>query len=284
LKGIKLLGDPGLEFIGKTNHGKLQAYLYKSLDKLWEKKEVNSTWRDINKDAFTQMHPVFLYFIFRTYYEFAYANRNVAIKDLPNNQNVGLNFDHRLKALTSLMLFRIKSKIDSDICCEIGLGDNANMMHKEFGSKFTKRVNTLNPWDRATRISIFDDWNEKFYKSGEDVNLLTFKCVFENVIEMLQDPIVLQSIRPNWIHLCSKYWAASWGLWPDTFTFGDDPTGEDTSTVADEDVFEEDINQIMESRVKIVRDKLDVIVSEIKTLAENHIASDLEKWIAFLNI
>jgi hypothetical protein len=277
------LSDVGLEFIDRTNHGKLQVYLYKALDKLWEK-EASSTWRDINKCAFTQMHPVFLYFIFRTYCDFACVCRSVEIKDLPDNPNVKLTFNHRLRALQSLMLFRIKSKIDSDFCYENGLGDNAKMMHAEFGCKFMNPVNVLNPWDRATRISIFDDWNEKFYKSGKEVSRLTFKCVFESVREMLQDPTVFQIIRPSWIHLCSKYWTSSFGLWPDTVNFGDDSIDEDSSMATDEEIFTDTMPRIVTEELEIICSKLSVIVSEIKMLAENYTASDLEKWIAFLNI
>jgi hypothetical protein len=213
LNSMQVSQEPSFEnYLQRSMHGSLQSYLYGELDKLWLQKSENPIWIKVNRYAFSQAHPVLLYFIFRTYYNFAYAFDGREIRDLPQYSTISLNFNSRLTALKSLMLFMIKSSIDSTICKENGLGENAVWIHKQFGEKF------------AERVSVFDKWNKKICENFGDENL-TFKYVFENLQQELQNLRTFEYVNPRWIHLCSKSKWRYVGVWSETFYFADDPLG-----------------------------------------------------------
>lgn len=261
--------------MGKSSHGALQAFLYQELYKIWLQEKKNNLWLFVRHHAFDGFHPVLLYFVLRTYYDYAYefyettADMLPEIHKLAEARNLTFDLNSRLEAFESLMLFRIKSRIDTDICCEFYFPGNSIWMHKEFGDKLRSRVDYL------------EKWNQKFYKTDD---YITFKSTFELISSLINKSRsnFFQS-SPEWISLCSKpslvsfcsktRWRFCIGPLSDTIDFNDVPEAMTTKVFALMD-------RINESRDS----KLDDILLKIKTLADDSHISDLEKWHRFLAI
>ena len=241
----------------KSSHGSLQTFLYQELDKIWLQGNKNGLWTFVKVHAFDSFHPVLLYFVFRTYCDYAYEFLGKKDEQLPENPNVNLDLQAKLEAFKSLMLFRIKSRIDTDLCCEFGFyPDNSIWIHKEFGDKLKSRVECL------------EKWNQKIC-FGEDY--ITFGQVFSSV-NYARDK--WDKVSPEWISVCSKsVWRYCLGAWGNTIYFNDVPEAMTTKV------------SVLMDRISESRDsRLDDILLRIKTLADNGHMSDLEKWHHFLAI
>lgn len=243
----------------KSGHGSLQTFLYQELDKIWLQEKPNNLWAFAKVHAFDSFHPVLLYFVFRTYCDYAYEFFGKKDEQLPENPNLNLDLNSSLEAFKSLMLFRIKSRIDTDICCEFGFyPDNSIWMHKEFGDKLKSRVDCL------------EKWNQKFNSSE---GYITFGQVF-NFVNLGYTRDKWNKVSPEWISVCSKsVWRYCFRAWGNTIYFNDIPEAL-ISKVSGL------IAQINERRSLI----LDSLLLKIKVLAENSQISELEKWYRFLDI
>lgn len=249
-------------------NGKLQTYLYAKLDKLWVQQPptnhawtVNHTWKLINDSVFHILHPVLLYFVFRTYYDFAYAFDGKKIQDLPQNPNLSLDRPSRIGALACLMMFRMKSRIDTDICIEKHCPDASNWIHEEFGHKF------------KNRISVFYNWDIKFQQQGEGP--LTFRTIFEwiqNRYSTYPQSQLWQAVSPEWVCFCTKSRWSYFGLWAETFYFNDIP-----KEIAARDMQVSRIDYGVQSKVA-------KLFARIKVLADDDQIDEIEKWNQFLAI
>ncbi|MFA6535482.1 MAG: hypothetical protein WCS92_04450 [Candidatus Babeliales bacterium] len=242
----------------KSSHGSLQAFLYQELDKIWLQENKNGLWIFAKHHAFDSLHPVLLYFVFRTYCDYAYEFLGKKDNELPENPNVNLDLNSRLEAFKSLMLFRIKSRIDTDLCCEFGFyPDNSTWIHKEFGEKLKSRVDYL------------EKWNQKFCFDEE---YITFGQVFNSVNRLQYARDKWDKVSPEWIGVCSKsVWRYCLGAWGNTIYFND---VSEALTTKGSGLLE----QINERRMSM----LEFLLLRIKILAENKQISELGKWYKFL--
>lgn len=246
------------EYKNKSLNYKLQDFLYKALAQLWTQKIENTTWKTINRTVEFNKHPVLLYFIFRTYYDFAYAFTGKEITDLPENPNLSLDSKSRLKAFECLMLFRIKSRIDTDVCCEQGLKGASNWIHEEFGRKFKNRITAL------------FYWNKKFQDAQTDMSV-TFDFVAGSLIRSCKmEYLWTEHESPKWIYVCTKSQWGILGAWTDTFYFND--------------LTPDTLNQSYFGEVNRRRLSLwTATIARINAIAESRL-SDAVKWNNFLDI
>ncbi|MFH1254414.1 MAG: hypothetical protein V1646_03220 [bacterium] len=243
----------------KSGHGSLQAFLYQELDKIWLQEKTNGLWAFVKVHAFDSFHPVLLYFVFRTYCDYAYEFLEKKEEQLSENPNVNLDVNSRLEAFKSLMLFRIKSRIDTDICCELGFPGNSIWIHKEFGDKLKSRVDCLEKWNQK---NCFSD------------TYITFGQIFSFVNRSDYARDKWNKVSPEWISVCSKsVWRFCLGAWGNTIYFNDIPEALTTKVSR--------LSEQISDRRSIM---LDSLLLRIKVLAENSQISELEKWHRFLEI
>lgn len=244
----------------KSSYGSLQAFLYKELDKIWLQKDKNGVWIFVKYHAFDSLNPVLLYFVFRTYCDYAYEFWGKKEEELPENPNVSLDFNSILEAFKSLMLFRIKSRIDTDICCEFGFyPHNSIWIHKEFGDKLKSRVDCLEKWNQ---------------KNCFDKDYITFGQVFSSVNRLQNARDKWDKVSPEWISVCSKsLWRYCLGAWGNSIYFNDIPESLTTKVTV--------LLGQMNNRRSLM---LESLLLRIKVLAENSQISELEKWYKFLEI
>ena len=244
----------------KSSHGSLQTFLYQELDKIWLQENKNGLWIFVKHHAFDSLNPVLLYFVFRTYCDYAYEFLGKKEEELPENPNVSLDFNSILEAFKSLMLFRIKSRIDTDLCCDFGFyPDNAIWIHKEFGEKLKSRVIHL------------DKWSKKNCFSGD---YITLGRVFNSIYDFVYVRRRWDKVSPEWISICSKsVWRYCLGAWGNTIYFNDVPEAITTKASGL-------LEQINERRTIM----LESLLLRIKVLAENGQIGELEKWHQFLEI
>ena len=244
----------------KSSYGSLQALLYQELDKIWLKEKTNVLWIFVKHHAFDSLNPVLLYFVFRTYCDYAYEFLGKKDEQLSENPNVSLDLNSILEAFKSLMLFRIKSRIDTDLCCEFGFyPDNSVWIHKEFGEKLKSRVDCLAKWDQENCFS------------GD---YITLGRVFNSIYDFVYVRRRWDTVSPEWISMCSKsLWRYCLGAWGNTIYFNDIPE----ALAINVSHLSEQIN---DRRLLM----LDALLLKIKVLAENSQISELEKWHKFLEI
>lgn len=244
----------------KSSHGSLQAFLYQELDKIWLQENKNGLWSFVKVHAFDSFHPVLLYFVFRTYCDYAYEFLGKKDGQLPENPNVNLDLNSKLEAFKSLMLFRIKSRIDTDICCEFGFyPHNSIWIHKEFGDKLKSRVDCLEKWNQ--KICFDEDY-------------ITFGQVFSSVNRLQYARDKWDKVSSEWISVCSKsVWRYCLGAWGNSIYFNDIPESLTTKVSV--------LLGQMNNRRSLM---LESLLLRIKVLAENGQISELEKWHKFLEI